>query len=173
METERPLNRRKDDRYLIDEIPLEGIGTIIEISKNGLKIKKAPGFVPEDPTLNIPIFGQEIKATVHWQDKTFLGLQSATPFNDPALFIQRIKRAKEIMAPTQMKIHLDKTMAQYKKDEGLFGMINLLMEVDSSDPDVRKIGRYIEEISRPQEIEHPARITRWGGRPEGRKKKNL
>ena len=40
METERPLNRRKDDRYLIDEIPLEGIGTIIEISKNGLKDKE-------------------------------------------------------------------------------------------------------------------------------------
>jgi hypothetical protein len=146
METGRPLNRRKDDRYLIEEIPLEGIGTIIEISKNGLKVKKTPDFVPENPILTFPLFGREIKATVRWQDKTFLGLQSATPFNDPGLFNQRIKRAKEIIPPAQMKIPLDKAMSQYQKDEGLIGMINLLMEVDSPNPDFRKIGRYVEEI---------------------------
>ena len=173
METERPLNRRKDDRYLIDEIPLEGIGTIVEISKNGLKVKKAPGFVPEDPTLTIPIFGQEIKATVRWQDKTFLGLQLATPFNDPASFIQIIKRAKEIIAPTQMKIHLDKAMAQYKEDEGLICMINLLMEVDSSDPDIRKIGRYIEEISSLQEMEIQPEIKDGEEDQKGEKRKTF
>ena len=48
MEAGRPLNRRKEDRYLIDEIPLEGMGAIVEISKNGLKVRKAPGFAPEE-----------------------------------------------------------------------------------------------------------------------------
>ena len=100
-------------------------------------------------------------------------MQSATPFNDPALFIQRIKRAKEIIAPAQMKIHLDKAMAQYKKDEGLIGMINLLMEVDSAEPDVRKIGRYIDEISSLQEIEIQSELKDGEEEPEGRKRKNL
>jgi hypothetical protein len=153
MDSERPLNRRKDDRYQIDEIPLEGIGTILEISKNGLKVKKAPGFVSEDPTLSFSLSGQEIKANIRWQDKNHIGLQTAPPFNDPAFFIPRIKRPKEIIAPAQMKIHMDHAMSQYKKDEGLIGMINLLMEVDSSDPDIRKIGRYIDQISALQEKE--------------------
>lgn len=151
MDTERSLNLRKDDRYLIDEIPLEGIGTIIEISRNGLKLKKAPDFVPEGPILTFPLFSLEIKATIRWEGKTFLGLQSDTLFNDPGFFNQRIKRAKEIIAPAQMKIHPDNAMSQYQKDEGLVGMINLLLEVDSPNPDFRKIGRYVEEICTFQE----------------------
>jgi hypothetical protein len=173
METERPLNRRKDDRYLIDEIPLDGIGTIVEISKNGLKIKKAPGFILEDPTITFTISGLEIKADVRWQDRTFLGLQSAIAFNNPALFIQRIKRAKETIAPPQMKVHLDNTMVQYKKDEGLISMINLLMEVNSHEPDIRKIGRYIDEINSLQEKEKQSGIKGGEEEPKGNNEKSF
>jgi hypothetical protein len=158
METERPLNRRKDDRYFIDEISLEGIGTILEISKNGLKIKKSPNFILEEPTMTFSLSGLEIKAEVRWQNRTFLGLKSAVVFNDRAFFIQGVKRAKETIAPVQMKVHLDNVVAQYKKDEGLTLMINLLLEVDSLGPDIRKIGRYIDEISRLQEMEKPSEI---------------
>ena len=154
METERPLNRRKDDRYFIDDIPLEGIGTLVEISKNGLKIKKTPGFILEDPTITFTIAGQDIKADIRWQDMTFVGLQSAMTFNDTSFFIKRVKRAIETIAPPQMKVHLDNAIVQYKKDEGLISMINLLMEVDSPEPDIRKIGKYIDKISSLQEKEN-------------------
>jgi hypothetical protein len=159
------LNRRKDDRYLIDEIPLEGIGTIVEISKNGLKIKKDPGFNPETPgfnpealTLTFTIFGLEITSAVRWQDKNFLGLQSTITFTDPSFFIRRIKQAEEILAPAQKKVLLENTLAHYKKDEGLSPMINLLMEMDCSEPSVRKIGWFINEISILEEKEKPSGI---------------
>ena len=158
METERPLNRRQDDRYLIDEIPLEGIGTLVEISKNGLKIKKASGFVTEDPTITFALSGQDIITEVRWQDKTFLGLRTAVAFNAPAFFTQRIKRAKEILAPAQRIINLENAVAQYKKEEGLISMINLCMEVHSPDPVIRKIGWYINEISSLQEKEKSSGI---------------
>jgi hypothetical protein len=158
MEAERPLNRRQDDRYLIDEIPLEGIGTIVEISKNGLKIKKASGFVPEDPTMTFALSGQDIKTDVRWQDQTFLGLRTVPAFNDPAFFTQRIKRAKEILAPAQRKVNLENAVAQYEKEEGLISMINLCLEVHGPEPDIRKIGWYIKEISSLQEKEKPSGI---------------
>lgn len=173
METERPLNRRKDDRYQIDEIPLEGIGTVVEISKNGLRVKKAPGFVSEDPFVTFPLSGREIKANIRWQDKTYLGLQSSAPFNDSAFFAQWIKRAKEIIAPAQMKIHLENAMAKYKKDEGLIGMINLLLEVDSEEPDIRKIGRFIDEISSLQETERKSELTEREEDPKDEKRKTF
>ena len=83
METGRSLNRRQDDRYLIDEIPLEGIGTIIEISKNGLKVKKAPDFVPEDPkdpTLTFPLFGQGNKGNHSLAGQNLSGVAISHPF---------------------------------------------------------------------------------------------
>src|SRR5208337_3175110 len=60
-ETKKPLNRRKHDRYLIDDIPVEGIGSIVEVSRKGLKIRKAPGFTTKDRTLNFKISSAEIK----------------------------------------------------------------------------------------------------------------
>ncbi len=167
MATGGPLNRRKDDRYIIDEIPLEGIGTMVEISKNGLKIKRAPGVNLEDPTVTFALFDREMKANVRWQDRSILGLQSAIPFDDPEFFIPSIKRAKEIIAPPQMKVHLDSAVGQFQKDESLVSMINLLMEVDSPEPDIRKVGQYIDQISSLQEQEKQSETKKEGEGGQG------
>jgi len=170
METKKPLNRRKDDRYFINEIPLENIGAIVEVSKNGLKIKKTPGFTVENPAIKFLVSTLEIKAEVRWEDKIFLGLQSISALSNPAFLSKKVKIATEVIAPPQMKIHPDKAIGQYKKDEGLISMINLLMEVDSPDPDIRKIAIYIEEISNLQEEEKKSAIK---GEEEAEKNNDL
>lgn len=151
MEREKPLNRRKDDRYAIEEILIEGIGSIVEISKNGLKIRKASDFTVENPNITFMVSTLEIKAEVHWEDKNFLGLQSTSALSNQAFLSKRVKRVKEVIAPPQMKVSPEKTIGQYKKDKGLMALINLLMEVDNPEPDIRKIAIYIEEISSLQE----------------------
>ncbi|MBI4767515.1 MAG: hypothetical protein HY787_23465 [Deltaproteobacteria bacterium] len=158
---------------MIEEIPLEEIGTIIEISKNGLKVKKAADFDPEDPILTFPLFGREIKATVRWQDQTFLGLESSTLFNDPGLFHQRIKRAKEIIAPAQRKVHPENAIAQNKRGEELTSMINLLLEVDSAEPNILKIGRYFDEISWLEEMEKTSEKEDGEEEPKSQEGKTL
>ena len=155
MGTIKSLNKRKHDRYFIDEIPIEGIGSIVEVSRKGLKISKAPGFSANTPTLSFKISTVEIMTDVRWEDKGFIGLQLAGAFNDPKFIIKRIKRPKEAVVPPQMSVP-DKAVLQYRKDEILFKMVNLLMEVDSPEPNIMKIGTYIDEISNLQEEENKA-----------------
>ena len=156
MATIKPLNQRKHDRYFIDEIPVEGIGSIVEVSRKGLKIKKTPGFEAKTPTLSFKLSTLEIKANVSWEDKGFIGLQLAGAFNDPGFIIKRIKKPKEAVVPPQISVP-DKAIQQYKRDEILSEMVNLLMEADSPEPNFGKIGIYIEKISSLQEEESKAR----------------
>ncbi len=155
MGTIKPLNQRKHDRYFIAEIPIEGIGSIVEVSRKGLKVRKAPGFAANTPTLSFKISTLDIKTDVRWEDKSFIGLQLAGAFNDPKFIIKRIKKPKEAVVPPQMRVS-DKAIQQYRKDEILSKMVNLLMEADSPEPNIGKIGIYIDEISSLQEEENKA-----------------
>jgi hypothetical protein len=155
MGTIKPLNQRKHDRYFIDEIPIEGIGSIVEVSRKGLKINKAPGFSVTTPALSFKISTLEIMTDVRWEDKNFIGLQLAVAFNDPKFIIKRIKKPKEAVVPPQMSVP-DKAVLQYRKDEILSKMVDLLMEVDSPEPNMWKIGMYIDDISNLQEEENKA-----------------
>ncbi len=152
METGKPLNQRKHDRYAIDEIPVQGIGSIVEVSRKGLKIRKAAGFGNPGQVLNFKLSTVEIKTVVRWEDNTFIGLQFAGAFNDPSFIIKRIKRPKEAVVPPQMSLPA-KAILQYKKDEILTAMVNLLMEVESADPNLMKIGTFINDICTLEEEE--------------------
>ncbi|MBF0558593.1 MAG: hypothetical protein HQL08_07410 [Nitrospirae bacterium] len=149
------LNRRKYDRYFINEIPIGNIGSIAEVSKKGLKIRKDPGFTLQSPKLNFNIGTSEIKTDVRWDDKTFIGVEFTGVFNDPKFIVSRLKRPKETDVPPQMKVQ-DKAIQQYKKDEILYKMVNLLLEIESPEPNIRKMGTYIDEISRLEEAEKEA-----------------
>ncbi len=151
METKKPLNRRKCDRYIIDEIPVEGIGSVVEVSRKGLKIRKATGFTNKIPALNFNIATVEIKTEVRWENNDFIGLQFSGAFNDPAFIVKRIKKPKEVLAPPQMSIP-EKAIQQYKKDEILTKMVNLILEMDSHEPNMKKIGAYIDDISSLEEL---------------------
>lgn len=161
MGPEKPLNRRKHDRYFIEDIPVEGIGQIVEVSRKGLKIRKTSGFTATDPMLNFNLSSLEIKTEVRWEDKDFLGLLFSGAFNDPKFIVKRIKRPKESAIPPQMKVP-DEAIQQYKKDEILTKIVNLLMEIDTPDPNMRKIGIYVDEISDLEEKKRQAEEAEKG-----------
>ncbi len=147
MEAPIPLNRRKDDRYYIEEIPVPGMGGIVEVSRNGLKMKNTAGPGIKSKVLSIMIASLEIKAEVRWEDSHFIGLQVAHAFTDPSFFIKRAIRPKETIVPPQMALS-EKAILNYSKDEILTLMIALLMEVESPEPDIGKIGTCIDNICR-------------------------
>ncbi|MGD0280803.1 MAG: hypothetical protein ABSB95_00410 [Dissulfurispiraceae bacterium] len=166
----KPLNRRKYDRYFIDEIPVEGIGSIVEVSRKGLKIKKAPEFTAKNPTLNFNISTLEIKTEVRWEDKKFIGLQFSGAFNDPKFIIRRVKKLKETVVPPQMKVQ-DKAIEQYKRDEILTKLVSLIMEADCTEPNIRKMGIYIDEISGLEEIRQQTEEASKGNEEAGEESK--
>ena len=152
----RFMNRRKHDRYFIEQIPLRGIGSIVEVSRTGCKILKEPGCVVNGQTLSLAVDNRTITAEVRWEDKVFIGLTSPVMFNDPSFIIKSAKRVKEAIPPPQMKVTPEKAVHLYKKDEMLTSLINLLMEVESAEPDIRKIGMYIDAICVLKEKEEKA-----------------
>ena len=153
MEIKSSLNLREHDRYFIDEIPVEGIGSIVEVSRKGLKIRKTPDFTVQDQTLNFKLSTLEFRTNVRWEDGNFVGLQVAGAVIDAKFIInigKRVKRPKETIIPPQMSIP-DEAIQRYKKDEVLTMMVNLLMEFDCPEPNISKIGTCIDEISAMQE----------------------
>src|SRR5208283_4432371 len=98
----------------------------------------------------------EINTNVRWENKSVIGLQLSGAFNDPGFIIKRIKKPKEAVVPPQMSVP-EKAIQQYKRDEILSEMINLLMEADSPEPNFAKIAMYIDKISNLQEEESKAR----------------
>jgi len=162
MANEKPVNRRKHDRYFIEDIPIDGIGQIVEVSRKGLKIRKIPEFTATGQTLNFKLSTLEIKTEVRWEDKDFTGLLFAGAFNDPKFIVKRIKRPTESAIPPQMKVP-DEAIQQYKKDEILNKIVNLLMEIDTPDPNMRKIGIYVDEIS---DLEEKKKQAEEAGRTE-------
>ena len=145
MEDENSLNMRMDDRYFINEIPLAGIGSIVEVSRNGLRIKKVPGHTIDGPVMALQVGSRQIKGAIRWSDTLSIGLRTDGLFNDPSQIRELLKKAKENVAPPQMKV-TDKAIQQYKKDEVVVAMVNLLMEVESLEPNVIKIGQHINEV---------------------------
>jgi hypothetical protein len=150
---EPPQNRRKEDRYDVEEIPLEGIGSIVEFSRWGLKIKKAADFKKKTPALSFTVSGLELTGEIRWEDGTFIGVRLAAPLVAPSFFIKRIKRVKETLPPAQMKISPDGPALNYKKDELLPLTIGLLLEAESPEPDIRMIGSSVNALSDLQEAE--------------------
>jgi hypothetical protein len=153
MERVSPLNRRKESRYFIEGISIEGIGTIVEVSKNGLRILKDPAFSLKDPELKFMIASVEFKGRVKWEDELFIGVEGPHPLGGPAFLEKRIKRVKEALPPPQWMIVPEKAVVHYKKSEGLVAVVNLLLELESEDPDIRKLADLIERVSQYEEGE--------------------
>lgn len=147
------LNRRKDNRYFVEGILVEGIGTIVEVSKNGFRILKDPLFSLTGPELRFKIATLEMKGMVRWEDQHYLGLEGATPLSNPAFLSKRLKRLREVFPPPQWKISPEQAITQYKKSEDLITLINLLLEVENPEPDIRKVIEYIEDVSAWEERE--------------------
>jgi hypothetical protein len=149
-----PINKRKDDRYPVQEIFVDGLGTIIEASRRGLKIKTESPFTPQGSTLSFTVESLAIVTEIKWQEGTFLGLEIIRPLSDPAFFIKKTRKAKETIAPPQMKINPDTLVEPNNKGGMLPSLIDLLLEVEGEEPDLRRIAARIDMLC-PDEEEEP------------------
>jgi len=140
------MNRRNDIRYIISEFPVKEIGTIIEISKAGMKIKKLISDEIEHSELTIPIVGHEIKAAIIWQDKHYMGLRYGHEFDIVKLVKKITKKIKEPEFKPK-KIISNAAIAAFSKKDALSSFVNLIAELENPDTDTTKLQSYVEEIS--------------------------
>lgn len=146
------LNKRSENRYEIGEIaafdPLLQIelGVITEISISGLRIKKPAKVNLEDPKYQFNLHDTTFKARPIWQDEVFIGMR----FIDQQIKKELIKRlTKKIDAQASIKKSkaLYESIKRYSGENVLSSLINLMVELESSETDIIKLKKYIEQIS--------------------------
>jgi hypothetical protein len=141
------LNRRHDNRYIVSEFPVKDIGSIIEISRLGMKIRKLHSEDIPGPVLAVPIVDHDIEAEIVWQDKNYIGLRYEHEFDVAHLVETITKKIKEPEISSKKTI-LDHEIASYTKKDIFSPFINLMAELENPDTDITKLQAYVEEISK-------------------------
>jgi hypothetical protein len=140
------LNRRTDIRYIIHPISVGSLGSIVEISKGYMKIRKMNSEEIKDPKLIIPFFKKELKADLLWQDNINIGLQYSEELDLEQLIKKLILRVKE-PAIRPKKIISDDAIAGISKKDVLSICINFMGELENLDTDITKLQAYVDDIS--------------------------
>lgn len=154
------LNKRKYDRYPVKAIPIEDIGDIIELSRNGLRVQKKtaePTIKETDETpeeeeeeaiteLTIPLSGKQLKAHIVWQDEKHMGLRFAAELEDCQIIKDKTRKIQDFEIKPARVITDKEIMAVTKKDL-LSSFINLMAELETPETNLNKLKIYIEDIN--------------------------
>jgi hypothetical protein len=140
------LNKRTHNRYLIHAISAGALGTIVEISKGGMKIKKLNSEEIKDPKLIILFLRKEMKADLVWQDNKNIGLKYSEELDIVQIIKKLTLRVKE-PAITPKKTISDDAIAGISKKDILSTCINFMGELENLDTDITKLQTYVDDIS--------------------------
>jgi hypothetical protein len=151
------LNRRKYNRYLINEFSVKDIsstdrvvGNIVEISRGGLKIRKTTLEEITDFKLVIPIFNKEIEAEIVWQDKKYVGLKYSDERAVARLVDQLIRKlARRIKEPEirSKRMISDVEISKVTKSDLFSSLIIYMAELENPDVKIAELKMCVEEIS--------------------------
>lgn len=141
-----PLNQREDIRYAIEEIPVENIGRITEISRNGLKIKKYENCqltAGEPVKTKIDVY--PITAAVAWESGADIGLKFK---GDQELkrFIKPILKKNDEDTVTHPKTLSLEKISQYSQNDVLTPLVHLMAELETKQTDLKRLRQYITEV---------------------------
>ena len=142
----RSLNKRTNNRYSINAVSIGDIGSIVEISKGGMRIVKLNSKEITGPELIVPFFNKELKADIVWQDKKNIGIKYADEIDVSQLIKALVKKIK---GPdfVPKKIISDNDIAGITEADFLISCINLMEELENMSTDMTKLRTYVEGIS--------------------------
>jgi hypothetical protein len=151
------LNRRKYNRYIVNEFSVKDIkssdriiGNIVEISRGGLKIRKTTLEEITDAKLTVPIFNREIEVDIIWQDKKYIGLRYSDEHGVAQLVDQLIKRLTRRIIEPEMKpkrFISDGEIAKSSKKDLFSSLIIYMAELENPDVKIAELKMCVEEIS--------------------------
>ena len=139
------LNRRKDLRYSIENIPVENVGEVVEIGKNGLRIKKQAGRELKDETVKTGIDVYPIAATVAWESEGVAGLKFSGASDIGRFIKDKLKKAREESTPPPKTLSFEK-ISLYSQKDILTPLVHLMAELESANPDLKRLNCYIIEV---------------------------
>jgi hypothetical protein len=140
------LNKRTDIRYIIRPISVGALGSVVEISKGYMKIRKMNTEEMKDSKFVISFFKKELKVDLLWQNNIYIGIKYSEELDLEQLIKKLTLRVKE-PAITPKKTISDDAIAGILKKDVLSICINFMEELENQDTDITKLQTYVDEIS--------------------------
>ncbi|WP_200762388.1 HDOD domain-containing protein [Nitrosophilus alvini] len=139
------LSKRQCDRYHVDNLYIEGIGKILDVSKNGAAIEKRE--IEEVKKTKIEIKIQNLEKTVEIKRQTLkeMGVMFEESLKSVDFFEKYVKK------PHRINFRLERNISEndIEKDERLDtvkAVINLMLELDDPNTTVVKFKTHIEAL---------------------------
>ena len=146
------INKRMELRYeithvqAIDHTAKIDLGLITDISISGLRIKKTSVTNLTNPNFTFKFQDITLIADLIWQDEKFMGLRLTKQQINKDLIKKLTKKIDAKAAIKKSKTIYD-AIKKYSRDNVMSSLINLMVELESSETDITKLKKYIEEIS--------------------------
>lgn len=139
------MNKRKDIRYLTEDIDVENVGQIKEISKNGLKIRTHENYDVTDQVVKTNIDVYPIAASPAWRDKTTVGFKFKGSQDIGRFIKEKLKKINEDETPLPKTLSAEK-ISLYSQKDILTPLVHLMAELESANTDLKRLGQYIADI---------------------------
>ena len=139
------LNRRKYDRYFVENLYVDDIGKVIDISKNGATIQKDKIDKIELKNINIRLKDLDIFSTIKRETLREIDVNFEKEIDDKNIIFSHLKKAKNYDFKNKnidIKIEFDKNH-QLEKNKAV---INLMLEIDDPNASIEKFKSHIEAL---------------------------
>jgi hypothetical protein len=142
---QQPLNNRGSIRYPVNDIAIGAIGSIVEMAREGCKLRKNSSEQIDLPDLQFRLGTRDVRARILWQDEKFAGIEIAGGFDDAGFISKHMKRIKESTFRPRKKLSDDSIKGFMSKDPFSL-MVNLMAELESPNTDMDKLKSMIVKL---------------------------
>ena len=140
------LSKRDYDRYHVENLYIKGIGKVLDISKNGVAIKKDEIEEIKKENLEILLEKNEVRASLKRETLKEVGLKFEDDFNTEDIIKSHLKKPlvydfKSINRLSVEDIEDDENIEKIK------AVINLMLELDDPNTNVEKFNTHIDTLT--------------------------
>ncbi|WP_281950606.1 HDOD domain-containing protein [Nitrosophilus kaiyonis] len=140
------LSKRDADRYHVENLNVKGIGKVLDISKNGVAVKKDEIEEVKKESLDIKLEGQEVKASLKRETLKEVGFKFEDEIETEEIIKTHLKKPKKYSFKTIQNLSLE-DIENDENIEKIKAVINLMLELDDPNTNVEKFNSHIEALS--------------------------
>ncbi len=144
------LNKRKYERYYVEGIVIDGLGTVFDVSSKGFRVKKENPEDIEGELFEIPVQDKKLKVAIAKQDSEFIEFEFLEEFDVFEYIESHIKQYKTVEIKSDRIID-KKVLLEFQGKDNLRKVINLMAELEDPNTNSDKLIAVIEEIPEVEE----------------------
>ncbi len=144
------LNKRNYERYFVEGIIIDGLGTVFDVSSKGFRVLKEKPDEIEGELFEIPVKDKTLKVAIAKQDSEFIEFEFLDEFDVHEYIENHLRTYKTIEIKSDKTIDR-KILIEFQGKDNLRKVINLMAELEDPNTNADKLIAVIEEIPEVEE----------------------